>query len=215
MTKRAFDIIVAAVGLMLVTPLLACIALRIKLDSRGPVFYRGERVGRHGKTFRIYKFRTMVVDAERLGASSTAADDPRITRCGDWLRHYKLDELPQLINVLCGEMSLVGPRPQVAWAVAQYTAEERELLNMRPGITDEASIKFRHESEILRGSLDPDKTYMELIAPEKLRLGLHYIKHYSLRTDICILAKTVLCMFVEPEIVSPVTSHQQLEQIHG
>jgi lipopolysaccharide/colanic/teichoic acid biosynthesis glycosyltransferase len=198
-----------------VAPLLAYIALRIKLDSPGPAFYRGERIGLHGKKFRIYKFRTMVVDAENFGASSTAADDPRITRCGAWLRRYKLDELPQLINVLWGDMSLVGPRPQVAWAVAQYTARERKLLNVRPGITDEASIKFRHESEILRGSPDPDKTYLELIAPEKIRLGLHYVDHHSLWTDICILAKTVLCMFVKQDVASPVTSHQQLEQIHG
>ena len=215
MTKRVFDIIVAAVGLMLVAPLLAYIALRIKFDSLGPVFYRGERVGRHGKTFRIYKFRTMVIDAERLGASSTPADDPRITRCGGWLRRYKLDELPQLINVLWGDMSLVGPRPQVVWAVAQYTAQERELLNVRPGITDEASVKFRNEAEILRGSADPDRTYMELIAPEKIRLGLHYVKHHSLWTDLCIVAKTVLCMFVEPELISRATSSQQVEPIHG
>jgi lipopolysaccharide/colanic/teichoic acid biosynthesis glycosyltransferase len=201
MTKRVFDVIVSAIGLVLVAPLLAFIALRIRFGSPGPVFYRGERVGLRGRRFRIYKFRTMVVDAEKIGASSTAADDPRITRCGAWLRRYKLDELPQLINVLLGDMSLVGPRPQVAWAVAQYTAQERKLLEVRPGITDEASIKFRNEGEILRGSADPDKAYLELIAPEKIRLGLHYVDYHSVWKDICILAKTALSIFVEPECV--------------
>jgi len=215
MIKRTFDIIVSTIGLLLAVPLLAYMALRIKFDSRGPVLYRGERVGKHGRTFRIYKFRTMVVDAERLGASSTAADDPRITRCGAWLRQYKLDELPQLINVLLGDMSLVGPRPQVGWAVAQYTAEERKLLNVRPGITDEASIAFRHEAEILRGSSDPDKTYLELIAPEKIRLGLHYVEHHNLWNDIWILAKTIVCMFAEPESLSSTTSRPLPEPTHG
>jgi len=199
MAKRTFDIIVSALGLILVAPLLAFIVLRIKFDSPGPVLYRGERVGLRGKKFRIYKFRTMVVNADKLGGSSTAADDPRITPIGAWIRRNKLDELPQLINVLLGDMSLVGPRPQVSWAVEQYTPEERKLLTVRPGITDEASIKFRNEAEILRGSTNPDQTYLELIAPEKTRLGLQYVQRHSLWTDIRIIAKTAFCLFHSAE----------------
>src|SRR5262249_966104 len=150
------------------SPLYLSIAVLIKLMSPGPVFYRGERMGLQKKRFYIYKFRTMGVDAERRGGSSTAADDPRITRIGRLLRKGKLDELPQFFNVLLGDMSVVGPRPQVAWAVELYNEEERKLLDVRPGITDYASIRFRNEGEILRGSSDPDKTYLEVIAPEKI-----------------------------------------------
>jgi lipopolysaccharide/colanic/teichoic acid biosynthesis glycosyltransferase len=196
--KRTFDILVAAVALLLISPLLAYLALRIKLDSRGPLLYRGERVGLRGQKFRICKFRTMIVDADRVGGSSTAADDPRITRIGAALRRYKLDELPQLINVLAGDMSLVGPRPQVAWAVALYNEQEQKLLNVRPGVTDYASIRFRNEAEILRGSANPDKTYLELIAPEKIRLGLEYVDHHSLWTDLRILTTTFFCIFTQP-----------------
>ena len=185
----------SAVGLLLLSPSLAVIALSIKLSSRGPIFYRGVRIGMHGKPFRIFKFRTMVVDAESLGASSTAADDPRITSVGSALRRYKLDELPQLLNVLFGDMSLVGPRPQVAWAVAAYNDEQRQLLQVRPGITDYASIRFRNEAEILRGSDNPDQTYLERIAPEKIRLGLEYVHHHSLWIDLCILFRTISSLF--------------------
>jgi lipopolysaccharide/colanic/teichoic acid biosynthesis glycosyltransferase len=195
MIKRLLDILASTAGLIVFAPLLLYICVRIKLDSHGPIFYRGLRIGLRGKRFRIYKYRTMVVEADKIGASSTAADDARITRVGHWLRRYKLDELPQLINVLVGDMSMVGPRPQVEWAVNQYTAEERNLLKVRPGITDEASIKFRNEAEILRGSKDPDKAYMELIAPEKIRLGLKYVEHHNLWTDVRILIKTLHCMF--------------------
>lgn len=194
MAKRLFDIVVSLAGLIVLGLPLVCIAIAIKLDSAGPVFYRGQRVGRGGRLFRIYKFRSMIVDAESKGGSSTAADDQRITQVGRFVRRYKLDELPQLINVLLGDMSLVGPRPQVAWAVALYTDRERALLNVRPGITDYASIKFRNEAEILRGSPDPDKAYLELIAPEKIRLGLEYVAHPSLWTDLRILSTTLLCL---------------------
>lgn len=194
MLKRCFDFILSFLGLVVLSPLLAAIAAAIKLNSPGPVLYRGERVGRYGKPFRIYKFRTMVVNAEAIGGSSTADDDCRITRVGALLRRYKLDELPQLMNVLQGSMSLVGPRPQVAWAVALYQGEEKRLLEVRPGITDYASIRFRNEGEILRGSLDPDRAYLERIAPEKIRLGLQYIDDHSLWIDCCIIARTLLCV---------------------
>ncbi len=191
MVKRFFDFALSLTGLVLTWPLLACIALLIKLDSPGPVFYRGVRVGRGGRLFQIFKFRTMVVNAQSLGDSSTPEDDPRITRVGKFLRRYKLDELPQLINVLKGEMSFVGPRPQVEWAVALYNEQEKALLSVRPGITDYASIRFSNEGEILRGSLDADKDYMEKIAPEKIRLGLDYVRHHSLLVDLRIILATL------------------------
>jgi lipopolysaccharide/colanic/teichoic acid biosynthesis glycosyltransferase len=163
----------------------------VRIDSRGPVLYRGTRVGRGGTLFRMLKFRTMVVDAEKLGASSTPDDDPRLTAAGRILRRYKLDELPQLINVFRGEMSFVGPRPQVQWAVDRYTPEERALLSVRPGITDWASIKFHNEGRILRSSTDPDGDYLRLIEPEKTRLGLEYVRRRSLSTDVRIILQTV------------------------
>ena len=165
MTKRLFDFIVSLLGLILLSPILGLIAVWIKIEDPGPVFYRGERVGRGGNVFHIFKFRSMVMNAELLGGSSTAADDPRITRIGRLLRRYKLDEISQLLNVLVGHMSFVGPRPQVQWAVDLYTEEERALLSVRPGITDYASLVFRDEGAILRGSTDPDKDYLEKIAP--------------------------------------------------
>jgi len=200
MWKRLLDIIAGGCGLLVLSPLLLLIGLAVKLDSRGPVFYRGQRVGRYGRTFRIYKFRSMVVDAERLGPSSTSADDARITRMGAWIRQHKLDELPQLINVLLGDMSLVGPRPQVGWAVDLYSDQERRLLDVRPGITDYASLHFRDEAAILAGQADPDTAYLELIAPEKTRLGLYYVDNHSLWTDLKILTSTALCVFCNSDL---------------
>jgi lipopolysaccharide/colanic/teichoic acid biosynthesis glycosyltransferase len=147
-------------------------------------------VGVKGKPFRMFKFRTMVPEAERIGPSSTTADDARITKIGRVLRKYKLDELPQLINVLLGDMSLVGPRPQVQWAVDLYTHEERKILNVRPGITDYASIVFANEGEILSGSTDPDREYLEKIHPQKTQLALQYVTDRSVLTDLGIIAKT-------------------------
>ncbi len=194
--KRVFDIIFSLFGLIFFSPLLLILAFMIKKEDGGPIFYRGVRVGRYGKLFRIFKFRTMVVNAEKIGGSSTADDDPRITKIGKFIRKYKLDELPQLINVLKGEMSFVGPRPQVPWAVELYSEEEKLLITVRPGITDYASIKFKNESEILKGSEDPDRTYLEKIAPEKLRLGLEYVKNSSLWTDIKIIFATIKAVFM-------------------
>ena len=191
MLKRGFDICFALAGLLLASPALAGLALAIKLADWGPIFYRGVRVGRHGNSFRIFKFRTMVVNAEKIGGPSTADDDPRITWIGKFLRKTKLDELPQLLNVLAGNMSFVGPRPEVPAEVEQYTAEQRQLLEARPGITDYASIRFRNEGEILKGHPDPHQAYKELIQPEKIRLGLEYVRNPSLITDVKIILLTL------------------------
>lgn len=175
-------------------PILFIIALRIRHEDGGPVFYRGLRVGRHGKPFRIFKFRTMAVDAERQGTSSTSDDDPRITRIGKFLRKYKLDELPQLINVLKGDMSIVGPRPEVKKFTDLFSKEERAILTVRPGITDWASIWNPDEGVLLKGSLDPDRDYLEKIRPEKIRLQLKYVRERSLMIDLKIVLLTLLTL---------------------
>jgi len=191
MLKRTFDVVFSTFGLLIVWPILAAIALMIKAHDRGPVFYRGVRVGRNRKPFRIFKFRTMVVDADRIGGPSTADDDARITAAGRFLRRYKLDELPQLINVIKGEMSFVGPRPEVAHEVETYSDTELRVLSVRPGITDWASLTFHNEGEILKGSPDPHLAYREKIRPEKLRLALKYVDENTLRTDIKIIIRTL------------------------
>jgi len=189
--KRLFDIVFSLLGLMLTTPILLILAILIKREDGGPVFYRGVRVGRHGKLFRIFKFRTMVVNAEKIGGSSTADDDPRITKIGKFIRKYKLDELPQLINVLKGEMSFVGPRHEVQHYVNMYTNEEKAILNVKPGITDWASMWNSDEGAILAGSTDAEKTYMEKIRPEKIRLQLKYVRKRSFFVDLKIIFQTL------------------------
>jgi len=191
MVKRTFDLVFSLLGLGVLLPFILLVAVWIKLTSRGPVFYRGVRVGRAGKGFRILKFRTMVVDAEQLGGPSTSGDDPRITNVGRLLRKHKLDELPQLFNVLKGEMSVVGPRPEVPLEVDRYTPQQRELLSVSPGITDWASIRFRNEGEILQGSLNPHETYREKIQPLKILLGLEYARHHSSWIDLRIILATL------------------------
>ena len=193
--KRTFDVVTATAGLIILSPVIAVIAIAIKRGSKGPLVYRGTRVGMNGEPFHMLKFRTMVVDADKIGGSSTPEDDPRVTPIGKTLRKYKLDELPQLLNVLKGDMSFVGPRPQVQWAVDLYTPEEREILKVRPGITDEASLKFSNEAEILKGSKDPDKDYIEKIHPEKMRLSLDYVRNRSFSGDISIIARTAGAIF--------------------
>ncbi|MBC7073989.1 sugar transferase [Candidatus Parcubacteria bacterium] len=196
MLKRIFDFCVSLFGLIIFSPLFLIISILIKLDSPGPIFYRGERVGQFGKSFRIFKFRTMIKDAEKLGGPSTSADDPRLTKIGKFLRKYKLDELPQLINVLKGEMSLVGPRPEVKIYVDMMSPEEREkILSVKPGMTDLASLWDFHEEELLKGSSDPEKTYMEKIRPKKIKLQLEYVKNQSFLLDLKIIAKTILKLF--------------------
>jgi lipopolysaccharide/colanic/teichoic acid biosynthesis glycosyltransferase len=191
MMKRLFDVIVSAAGLALLSPVLLALAAVIKLDDGGPVFYRGVRVGRGGRPFRVAKFRTMRVDAESMGGSSTAADDVRITRVGHWLRKSKLDELPELLNVLWGDMSLVGPRPEVERYVRLMSEEERSILSVRPGLTDWATLWNSDEGAVLAGASDPEKTYLELIRPEKIRLQLKYVRRRSFWTDLVILWQTL------------------------
>ncbi len=202
--KRLFDIVLSALGLLVLSPVLAGLALWIKRSDPGPCLYAGVRVGRGGRPFKMLKFRTMVVDADKVGPSSTSGDDQRITRPGRVMRRFKLDELPQLVNVLRGDMSFVGPRPQVQWAVDLYSPAERQLLTVRPGITDFASLRFRNEAEILRGSTDPDKDYLEKIAPGKIQLGLYYVRHHSLSTDLKLILATALAVAgVDPEWCLP------------
>jgi lipopolysaccharide/colanic/teichoic acid biosynthesis glycosyltransferase len=196
MLKRIFDFLVSLFGLIIFSPLFLIIAILIKLDSEGPVFYRGERIGKDGKPFRIFKFRTMVKDAEKMGGPSTSADDPRLTKIGKFLRKYKLDELPQLINVLKGEMSLVGPRPEVKMYVDMLKPEEKEIiLSVKPGMTDLASLWDFHEEEVLKGSEDPEKTYLEKIRPRKIQLQIEYVKNRSFLLDLKIILKTILKLF--------------------
>jgi lipopolysaccharide/colanic/teichoic acid biosynthesis glycosyltransferase len=195
--KRAFDFLVSSVALLFLMPAFIILGVAIKLDSSGPVFYRGVRVGRFGKPFRIYKFRSMVVDAEKKGAASTSNNDMRVTRVGTFIRRFKFDELSQLINVFLGDMSFVGPRPEVQKFVDMYTLEEKEILKLRPGITDWSSIRFHNEGEIIAASgiADADEAYMKLIRPEKLRLQLKYAKERTFRTDLDILFTTVSSLF--------------------
>ena len=189
--KRVFDFVAAGTAVVLLSPVLAAIAILIKVDDPGPVLYTGRRVGKGGRAFGMHKFRTMVMNADRIGGSSTPDDDPRITKVGKTLRRYKLDELPQLFNVVKGEMSLVGPRPQVQWAVDLYTPEQRRVLDVPPGITDYASLHFPNEGEILKGSTDPDRDYMEKIHPEKMRLSLEYVRKRSMAVDVGIILRTL------------------------
>lgn len=200
MLKRVFDVASAGMGLAVFGVPMAALAVAIRTTSTGPALYRSERVGLDGESFELLKFRTMVQDADKVGPSSTAAGDPRITKIGAFLRQWKLDELPQLLNVLRGDMSIVGPRPQVRWAVDLYDAEARRILTVRPGITDWASIKFRDEASILEGYEDADAAYLELIEPEKIRLGLLYVDKMSLRTDMSIIMKTLNAIVSEEEL---------------
>ncbi|MDN3545737.1 MAG: sugar transferase [Roseateles asaccharophilus] len=190
MAKRAFDLLLSALGLLLLAPVLLLIALWVKLDSPGPVFFRQERVGRFGRPFFIHKFRTMRVD--NAGLQITVGVDPRITRAGRVLRAAKLDELPQLWDVLRGAMSLVGPRPEVPRYVALYPPKLREIvLSVRPGITDPASLSFRNESELLAAAADPEREYVEVVMPTKLRLAAAYVRRATLRSDLRVILATL------------------------
>ncbi|MEI6854343.1 MAG: sugar transferase [Bacteroidota bacterium] len=189
--KRLFDLFFSINGLLLFLPFLFIIAAIIKLKDWGPVFYKAPRVGMHGKLFRMFKFRTMVVNADKIGASSTTLSDKRITGIGRFLRKYKLDEMPQLINVFIGNMSIVGPRPDVKSFTDLFTEEEKAILSVKPGITDFASVWNSDEGKILEGSKDPDATYKELIWPEKKRLQLKYVQEHSFWVDIKIVFLTM------------------------
>jgi lipopolysaccharide/colanic/teichoic acid biosynthesis glycosyltransferase len=190
--KRLFDIVFSFFGLILTSPLLLLFTILIKRESPGPAFYRGQRVGKDGKIFRIFKFRSMVLDAEKLGGPSTSADDSRLLKIGRFLKEHNLDELPQLLNILKGEMTFVGPRPDVPSEVDTYPPEMRKIiLSTKPGLTDLATLEDLHEGEILRGSPDPHRTYIEVIKPKKLKLSVEYVKKRSFWLDIKIISKTL------------------------
>lgn len=191
-TKRVFDYLVSSIGLLVLSPLLLMLALVVKLDSSGPVFFRQERIGLGGRSFYIHKFRTMVSDADRHGLQITVGIDKRVTRVGQWMRKYKLDELPQLIDVWQGEMSLVGPRPEVPQYVACYPKDIRaEVLSVRPGITDWASIEYRDENEILGRAQDPHYAYVHEVLPVKLKYYIEYVRTHTLWGDVRIIFATV------------------------
>jgi lipopolysaccharide/colanic/teichoic acid biosynthesis glycosyltransferase len=194
--KRFLDVLVSSVGLLLLSPLAALVAILIKFDSRGPLLFRQERVGQGLRTFRIYKFRSMVVDAPLKGGPLTAAGDPRLTRVGRILRKTKIDELPQLINVLRGEMTLVGPRPEVPRYVALFRNDYEEILRVRPGITDLASLKYRDESSVLSRAEDPEQEYLTRVLPDKIALAKEYVRRSSLTFDISLILKTVARIIV-------------------
>lgn len=189
---RFFDFVLSLVGLVILAPIFIVLAVWIKIDSVGPVFYKQIRVGQNGKDFGLFKFRSMVVDADKKGLITVGGKDPRITRSGYFIRKYKLDELPQLINVLVGDMSLVGPRPEVRKYVEFYDDEQNKVLSVKPGITDYASIEYMDENEILGKSMDPEKIYIEEIMPEKIKYNMKYIKNRSLIEYFKIIFLTVL-----------------------
>lgn len=190
--KRIFDLFCSLLGILFLAPLLLLICVWIKYDSSGPVFFRQERVGQFGRIFRIFKFRTMSLDAEAKGLQITVGEDPRITRSGRFLRHYKLDELPQLLNVISGEMSLVGPRPEVPRYVSLYPETVRkQVLSVRPGITDYASIEYKAENTILGHAADPEKAYIEEIMPVKLQYYRRYVSERSLWVDVVLIFRTI------------------------
>ncbi len=192
MAKRFFDIIFSLMALALLSPILLVAGIWIKADSSGPVFFRQIRVTRYGRHFRIFKFRTMRTDAEKLGLQVTTGNDSRITKAGSFLRRYKIDELPQFINVLTGDMSVVGPRPEVPKYVAYYPTEMRDtILSIRPGITDKASIEFKDENNLLDTSQDPELTYIKEILPIKLNYYMEYTQHQTLMGDLRIILDTI------------------------
>jgi lipopolysaccharide/colanic/teichoic acid biosynthesis glycosyltransferase len=194
--KRMLDAIAAAVGLLLLSPLLIILAALVKITSLGPVFYRQERVGLGGRVFRIVKFRTMCQDADRRGPAITSAWDLRVTTAGRLLRRLKLDELPQLWNVLRGDMSLVGPRPEVPRYVLAYSPVQQRVLSVRPGITDPASIAYRREEELLAGHADLDRYYREVVLPGKLNMNLEYLDRMSFIYDLSMLVRTMVAIFI-------------------
>lgn len=189
--KRGFDLGLAAFGLLLLSPLFLVVAILVKRDDGGPVFHRAERVGRGGRPFRLWKFRTMVVGAANVGGPLTIGADPRVTRIGRSLRRFKLDELPQLINVIAGEMSLVGPRPEAPKLAERYTAEQRHVFELVPGITDPASIRFANESEILGRSSNAEDLYFTDLVPLKVRLNLEYAARATVLTDLWVILRTL------------------------
>ncbi len=195
--KRIFDIVASGCGLLVLLPLFVVLSVWIKLDSKGSVFYRQTRVGRYNRDFKLFKFRSMRVGADKHGLITVGGHDPRITRSGYFIRKYKLDELPQLINVFVGDMSLVGPRPEVRKYVDMYTPEQMHVLDVRPGITDMASIRYRNENELLEAVDNPDLYYVEVIMQDKLRINLEYVKKHSFWFDLKLIFKTFYTIISE------------------
>lgn len=189
--KRIFDIIASGCGLIVLSPIFIVIAIWVKLDSKGPVFYRQIRVGKDNKDFRLFKFRSMKIGADRQGLITVGGRDPRVTRSGYYIRKYKLDELPQLINVFIGDMSVVGPRPEVRKYVDLYTPEQMRVLSVRPGITDLASIRYRNENELLETVDEPETYYREVIMQDKLKINLEYVDNRSFWGDIKLIFATL------------------------
>lgn len=195
--KRFLDVIFSGLGLICLSPLFVFIALWVKLDSPGPVFYRQVRVGRSNRDFKLYKFRSMRVGSDKKGLITVGGHDPRVTRSGYYIRKYKLDEFPQLINVFLGDMSLVGPRPEVREYVDIYTAEQMHVLDVRPGITDMASIYYRNENELLEKADNPEKYYREVIMQDKLRINLEYVRNHSVIGDFRMILKTLFVVIAK------------------
>lgn len=195
--KRAFDVFASGLGLVFLSPLFLILAIWIKTDSPGPVFYRQIRVGRYNKDFKLFKFRSMKIGSDKKGLITVGGHDPRVTRSGYFIRKYKLDELPQLINVFIGDMSLVGPRPEVRKYVDLYTPEQIHVLDVRPGITDLASIRYRNENELLEKSENPEKFYREVVMQDKLRINLEYVANHSFWYDIKLIFKTFWTIVTE------------------
>lgn len=189
--KRIFDVVASGLGLLVLSPFFLLLAVWIKLDSAGPVFYRQVRVGRYNRNFRLFKFRSMRVGSDKKGLITVGGRDPRVTRSGYFIRKYKLDELPQLINVLLGDMSLVGPRPEVRKYVEMYTSKQLHVLDVRPGITDMASIRYRNENELLAEAEDPEAYYIREIMPDKLKINLEYVAKHSFWLDMKLIFKTI------------------------
>ena len=195
--KRIFDILASGFGLLVLSPLFLILAIWIKLDSKGPVFYRQVRVGRHNKDVRIFKFRSMRVGSDKGSLVNIGGRDPRVTRSGYFIRKFKLDEFPQLINVFVGDMSLVGPRPEVRHYVDFWTPEQMHVLDVRPGITDPASIKFRNENELLEKAADPERYYIDVIMQEKIKLYLEYVEKHNFFYDLGLIFKTFWVIVTE------------------
>lgn len=195
MLKRFFDLILSFIGLLIIVPILFLITILIKISSSGPVFYKQVRVGKNNKDFKIFKFRTMHVNAHKKGLLTVGGRDPRVTSIGYYLRKFKLDELPQLINVFKGDMSFVGPRPEVRQFVNLYSEIQMKVLNVKPGITDLASIEFRNENEILSKEEDPKQYYIDYIMPKKLEINLKYINQRNLLKDFVVIIKTIKVIF--------------------
>lgn len=192
--KRLFDIIASGLGLIILSPLFLVVAVWVKLDSPGPVFYKQIRVGRNNKDFFLYKFRSMRVGSDKKGLITIGGHDPRVTRSGYYIRKYKLDEFPQLINVFKGDMSLVGPRPEVRKYVDLYTPEQMRVLDVRPGITDLASIRYRNENELLEQASDPEQYYRDVVMQDKLRINLEYVRNHSFLGDIHLIFNTFIAI---------------------